>query len=214
MVVSYPIHVTFRRSSVSSNMAYDVEAGRKRPETTAQYELHGNDSSNSSYPSFDQDTETDESEITLRRSHPPQGPNNGTSTQKSSALQKTKKEYRNLRLRLRYKFTAWQHKIRSYEETGGIDPIPPNQRQSMDASSDKSSSGSIPFQMMLLWFSMTLATNNIIIGSLGTMVFRLSFVDAALCAVFGLVLGGVGVGYMSTWGPRSGGRTLVFIILL
>lgn len=63
--------------------------------------------------------------------------------------------------------------------------------------------------MMLTWFSMGMAINNIVTGSLGTLVMKLSFTDAALCVIFGTFLGGLGVGYMSTWGPRSGNRTLV-----
>ena len=40
-------------------------------------------------------------------------------------------------------------------------------------------------------------------------MYGLSFVDCALCAVFAGVLGGVGVGFMSTFGPASGNRTMV-----
>jgi purine-cytosine permease-like protein len=63
--------------------------------------------------------------------------------------------------------------------------------------------------MMLLWFSMSLATNNIVVGSMGTLVLGLSFKDAAICAVLGILVGTTTIGYMSTWGPRSGNRTLV-----
>ncbi|KAJ5247199.1 hypothetical protein N7468_002182 [Penicillium chermesinum] len=56
---------------------------------------------------------------------------------------------------------------------------------------------------------MTLATNNIIVGSLGSFVMGLRFADAAFCAIIGCLLGTCTVGYISTWGPRSGARTLI-----
>lgn len=56
---------------------------------------------------------------------------------------------------------------------------------------------------------MSLATNNIIVGSMGTLVLGLSFKDAAICAILGNLVGVTTIGYMSTWGPRSGNRTLV-----
>lgn len=40
-------------------------------------------------------------------------------------------------------------------------------------------------------------------------MFGLSFLDCALCAVFAGFLGGIGVGFMSTFGPASGNRTMV-----
>jgi hypothetical protein len=64
-------------------------------------------------------------------------------------------------------------------------------------------------QMLLLWLSANLTANNTVVGLLGPLVFELGFTDAALCAVFGGLLGSCGVAYMGTWGPRSGNRTLV-----
>jgi NCS1 nucleoside transporter family len=63
--------------------------------------------------------------------------------------------------------------------------------------------------MSLLWFSINLTANNIALGLLGPLVYDLGFTDSALCAVFGGLLGGAGAAYMSTWGPRSGNRTMV-----
>lgn len=98
---------------------------------------------------------------------------------------------------------AWKH-VKNIKglETRGIEPIPAEERQTKAAASS--------LQMLLLWFSMSLATNNIIVGSLGTLVFQLSFKDAALCAAFGNILGVLAVGYLSSWGPRSGSRMLVW----
>ncbi|KAJ5793978.1 hypothetical protein N7457_000577 [Penicillium paradoxum] len=86
-------------------------------------------------------------------------------------------------------------------ESGGIGPVPLEEREPITSSTT--------LHMLLMWFSMTLATNNIIVGSMGTFVFGLSFKEAALCAVFGCLVGNCTVGFMSTWGPRSGNRTLI-----
>lgn len=86
-------------------------------------------------------------------------------------------------------------------ESRGIGPIPIEEREEITTSTT--------LHMLLMWFSMTLATNNIIVGSMGTLVLGLSFRDAALCAVFGCFAGNCTVGYMSIWGPKSGNRTLV-----
>lgn len=86
-------------------------------------------------------------------------------------------------------------------ESRGIEPVLPEERQPVTPSTS--------LHMLLMWFSMTLATNNIIVGSMGTLVLGLSFKDAAICAVLGNTVGATTVGYVSTWGPRSGNRTLV-----
>lgn len=101
------------------------------------------------------------------------------------------------------RFSLWKRVAEGLKggETRGIDPVPIEERQSVSPSTS--------LHMLLLWFSMTLATNNIIVGSLGTFVMGLSFRDAAFCAVIGTVIGTSVVGYISTWGPRSGARTLV-----
>lgn len=64
-------------------------------------------------------------------------------------------------------------------------------------------------QMALLWFSANISANNLAVGFLGPLVYQLSFLDAALCAVFGSLLGAIGTAYMGTWGPQSGNRTMV-----
>lgn len=90
-------------------------------------------------------------------------------------------------------------------ETRGIEPVPLEERQPVTSSTS--------LHMLLMWFSMSLATNNIIVGSMGTLVLGLSFKDAAFCAVFGNMIGVTTVGYMSTFGPRSGNRTLVSYLM-
>ena len=65
-------------------------------------------------------------------------------------------------------------------------------------------------QVSLIWISINLAAVNITLGMLGPAVFYLSFLDSALCAVFGMLIGSVPVAYVATFGPRSGNRTMVF----
>lgn len=98
------------------------------------------------------------------------------------------------------RYKKWATSIKNMEDCG-IGPVPLEERQPLTPSTS--------LHMLLMWFSMTLATNNIIVGSMGTLVLGLRFKDAALCAVFGNLVGAATVGYMSTWGPISGNRTLV-----
>ncbi|PWY83085.1 putative purine-cytosine permease [Aspergillus sclerotioniger CBS 115572] len=100
----------------------------------------------------------------------------------------------------RSRYERWTKNIKGLE-TRGIEPVPIEERLKNTESTS--------FRMLLTWFSMGMAINNIVTGSLGTLVMKLSFTDAALCALFGTLLGGLGVGYMSTWGPISGNRTLI-----
>ncbi|KAL3474207.1 permease for cytosine/purines, uracil, thiamine, allantoin-domain-containing protein [Aspergillus californicus] len=64
-------------------------------------------------------------------------------------------------------------------------------------------------QAFLLWLSINLAANNITLGMLGPAVYGLSFLDSALCAVLGALLGSISSAWMATWGPISGIRTMV-----
>jgi len=65
-------------------------------------------------------------------------------------------------------------------------------------------------QVFILWFSINLAANNITLGMLGPVVFSLGFLDASLCAVFGMLVGCLPVAYTAAMGPRSGNRTMIF----
>jgi len=97
----------------------------------------------------------------------------------------------------------WNAKIESLAglEARGIVRVPPDERYV------PSTFGLL--QMALLWFSANLTANNLTLAMLGPLVYELSFVDSALCAVFGGLLGSCGAAYMGTWGPESGNRTLV-----
>ena len=94
------------------------------------------------------------------------------------------------------KFASW-----SLLETHGIERVEPHNRQSLQK---------LGFAHIgLLWFSINLAANNVTLGMLGPVIFELGFLDAALCAVFGMLLGSLPVGHQATFGPRSGHRTLI-----
>lgn len=64
-------------------------------------------------------------------------------------------------------------------------------------------------QMCLLWVSANLTANNLAVGLLGPSVYSLSFLDSALCITFGCLIGCLCTGYMATFGPQSGNRTMV-----
>jgi hypothetical protein len=64
-------------------------------------------------------------------------------------------------------------------------------------------------QMLLLWLSANATLLNLAVGFVGPLVFSLGFVDSALCAIFGILLGALSTAYMSIWGAESGNRTMV-----
>ncbi|KAF2770315.1 putative vitamin B6 transporter [Teratosphaeria nubilosa] len=64
-------------------------------------------------------------------------------------------------------------------------------------------------QMLFLWISANLTANNVALGFLGPATFRLSFTDAALCSIFGVLVGSLTTGYIATFGPVSGCRTMI-----
>ncbi|KAJ5166833.1 uncharacterized protein N7482_005614 [Penicillium canariense] len=72
------------------------------------------------------------------------------------------------------RFQRWIANLKSVESRG-IQPVPLEEREPVTSSTS--------LHMMLMWFSMSLATNNIIVGSMGTLVLGLSFQDAAICAI-------------------------------
>ncbi|KAI5365053.1 Putative purine-cytosine permease [Septoria linicola] len=103
------------------------------------------------------------------------------------------------------KMSWWKrhwHTIRSdFTETRGIDRVPPDQRQPGNFSAY--------VQMISLWLSANLTANHVALGLLGPSIYGLSFLDSALCATFGVMVGCACTGYMSTFGPQSGNRTMI-----
>ena len=86
-------------------------------------------------------------------------------------------------------------------EARGITRVLPSERQAPSRAAD--------LQVLLLWFSANISVNNLAVGLFGPLVFNLGFLDCAMCAVFGALLGSCSTAYMSIWGPQSGNRTMV-----
>ena len=68
-------------------------------------------------------------------------------------------------------------------------------------------------QMFVLWFSINLGVVNIITGFLGPLVFQLGWVDCVCIVIFGNALSACGAAYTSTFGPESGNRTMVGMLV-
>lgn len=92
--------------------------------------------------------------------------------------------------------------VRYNMEARGIQRVMPEDRHSLSQMGFS--------QIGILWFSVNLAANNITLGMLGPAVFHLGFLEASLCAVFGMLVGILPVAYVATFGPSSGNRTMVF----
>ncbi|KAI5459714.1 permease for cytosine/purines, uracil, thiamine, allantoin-domain-containing protein [Mariannaea sp. PMI_226] len=88
-------------------------------------------------------------------------------------------------------------------ESRGIDRVPTEERQPSSHAAD--------LQVAVLWFSANLSLNNLATGLFGPLIFGLGFLDSALLAVFGTILGAASTAYMATWGPASGNRTMVVL---
>ncbi|PLB45465.1 putative purine-cytosine permease [Aspergillus steynii IBT 23096] len=86
-------------------------------------------------------------------------------------------------------------------ETRGIERVGENERHP-PRSNDYT-------RMFLLWLNSSLTANNVIVGLYGPARYGLGWNNAAMCAALGGILGTMVVGFMSTWGPKSGHRTLV-----
>lgn len=69
-------------------------------------------------------------------------------------------------------------------------------------------------QIFVLWVSINLAANNIILGMIGPAAYGLGFLDSALCAVLGCLVGSLPTAWIATWGPKSGNRTFVSFLSL
>jgi NCS1 nucleoside transporter family len=127
------------------------------------------------------------------------GPNLAPVTSRSNA---TDLEATPSRGAMRYIKSFEKTLIRYNMEARGIQRVMPEDRHSLSQ---------LGFgQIGILWFSVNLAANNITLGMLGPAVFHLGFLEASLCAVFGMLVGILPVAYVATFGPSSGNRTMVF----
>lgn len=87
-------------------------------------------------------------------------------------------------------------------EARGIDRVPEELRGSKTSLIDYC-------QMGLVWFSSNCTALSIAIGLLGPTVFGVGLNDGLVLSVFATMLAALGVGYISTFGPASGNRTMV-----
>ncbi|KAL8763248.1 MAG: hypothetical protein Q9184_000888 [Pyrenodesmia sp. 2 TL-2023] len=101
------------------------------------------------------------------------------------------------------KLSKWNQRIEGLAglEARGITRVLPEERQKA------SIIGYV--QMALLWFSANISANNLAVGTLGPLLFGLGFLDSAMCAVFGIMVGSAVTAYMSIWGAQSGNRTMI-----
>ncbi|KIW16056.1 hypothetical protein PV08_06107 [Exophiala spinifera] len=88
-------------------------------------------------------------------------------------------------------------------ETRGIERVPESDRPAQASLADF-------VQIMLIWFSANLTLNNLALGLLGPLVYYVGLKDAMLIGAFGSIAGSIPTAYISTFGPMSGNRTLVF----
>ncbi|PMD61636.1 uncharacterized protein K444DRAFT_526250 [Hyaloscypha bicolor E] len=77
-------------------------------------------------------------------------------------------------------------------------------------SNEQSPKATLSFlQIVVLWFSINTASQNITLASIGQGVYGLGFVDATLTSIFGAIVGSIPVAYTAGWGPWSGNRTMI-----
>ncbi|KAH8909401.1 hypothetical protein BR93DRAFT_949850 [Coniochaeta sp. PMI_546] len=117
----------------------------------------------------------------------------------SEASQKNETRTSSVALR---QLNAWIEGLSGFEARG-ITRVQPEERNAPSLWDDIS--------VALLWFSANISMNNLAVGLFGPLVFGLGFLDSAMCAVFGSLLGALSTAYMSIWGPQSGNRTMVVL---
>jgi purine-cytosine permease-like protein len=104
--------------------------------------------------------------------------------------------------RVQLKWKSWETILAGYNlEARGIQRVEPDERNDMRTLGYG--------QIALFWFSINLAANNITLGMLGPAVFELGFLDSCLCAILGILVGCLAVGYMAGLGPKSGNRSMI-----
>jgi len=103
------------------------------------------------------------------------------------------------------KFQRWNARIEGLAglEARGIARVLPQERQ------PPSKLGYA--QMAMVWFGANVVANNLAVGMLGPLLFKLGFVESAMMATFGSFVGSIPTAYMSIWGAQSGNRTMVRI---
>ncbi|KAJ6104086.1 hypothetical protein N7523_010406 [Penicillium sp. IBT 18751x] len=92
-------------------------------------------------------------------------------------------------------------------EARGIDRVPEEQRGTKTSLMDYC-------QMGLVWFSSNCTALSIAIGLLGPKVFGVGLNDGLVLSAFATMLAALAVGYISTFGPASGNRTMVKTVII
>ncbi|KAL8668578.1 MAG: hypothetical protein Q9168_006797 [Polycauliona sp. 1 TL-2023] len=98
---------------------------------------------------------------------------------------------------------TWNQRIENLAglEARGIKRVLPEEREAPSGLADA--------QMTMLWVSANITANNLSVGLLGPLLFGLGFVDSAMCAFGGILVGSAATSYMSIWGAQSGNRTMI-----
>ncbi|KAF2105977.1 hypothetical protein BDV96DRAFT_675996 [Lophiotrema nucula] len=101
------------------------------------------------------------------------------------------------------KMQRWANKLDRIAgvEARGIERIPDELRDRQMTVGDY-------VHMFTIWFSMNCTANQMTLGVLGPVAYGLGFKDSILCCLFGTLFGSLCTGYISTFGPMSGLRTL------
>ena len=107
---------------------------------------------------------------------------------------------------VRQRLCTWNQRIENLAglEARGIKRVYPEERHVASVSGDA--------QMAMMWFSANISANNLAVGLLGPLLFGLGFVDSAVCAFGGILVGAAATSYMSIWGAQSGNRTMVSLL--
>ncbi|KAI1609772.1 hypothetical protein EDD36DRAFT_458081 [Exophiala viscosa] len=87
-------------------------------------------------------------------------------------------------------------------EARGIERVPPELRERKLALGDY-------FGIGVMWFSINCTANQMTLGVLGPVAYGLGLVDSMLLCTFGTIFGSACSGYIASFGPWSGNRTLV-----
>jgi Permease for cytosine/purines, uracil, thiamine, allantoin len=104
---------------------------------------------------------------------------------------------------LKGKLAKWNAKVEGLAglEARGITRVLPEERHGGGVAGY--------LQMLALWFGINLVVPNMIAGLLGPLLFNLGWVDCVCIVIFANALSACGPAYISTFGPRSGNRTMV-----
>lgn len=97
--------------------------------------------------------------------------------------------------------TDWfSHKLKIFGvnvEDRGIERVPPELRLHTRT-----------YDLLLLWGSVNFAITNFSVGLLGPAVFGLGLTDSCLCILFFVLASSLCVGYLATFGPKTGLRQM------